>query len=82
MHSGEFVDTMADYLAIFVLFFVPVEDGTTLARASPGSTYWSCRPGNSIHASSSLKFTQIDSAIEWLCTRHSVACSPRRLDPS
>jgi CBS domain containing-hemolysin-like protein len=23
MHSGEFVDTMADYLAIFVLFFVP-----------------------------------------------------------
>jgi hypothetical protein len=23
MHSGEFVDTVADYLAIFVLFFVP-----------------------------------------------------------
>ena len=24
MHSGEFVDTLADYIAIFVLFFVPV----------------------------------------------------------
>ena len=23
MHSGEFVDTLADYIAIFVLFFVP-----------------------------------------------------------
>ena len=23
MHSGEFVDTLADYIAVFVLFFVP-----------------------------------------------------------